>query len=76
MGGGLFLVLMCFLSAPVEFITFTFVGVTLSPRFIMYGTRTVSGRGDFFSLWRISLHKVHPENRALKDVSNLPISEN
>lgn len=71
---GLFLVLMCFLRAPVEFITFTFVGVTLSPRFITGGTRTASGQGDFSSSPRISLHKVHPESRALKDASNLPVS--
>ncbi len=42
-GKGLF-GLMCFLSLTVEFITFTFVGVTPSPHFIIENTRAVSAR--------------------------------
>lgn len=34
--------LMCFHSVAVEFITFTFVGVTPSPHFIIKNTQAVS----------------------------------
>lgn len=50
-GEGIFGV-MCFHSAAVEFITFTFVGVAPSPRFIIKNTQTVAANFSDFSFSR------------------------